>query len=108
LFIFKTPELIRNLWQLKTTVFLHWCQICAVPLNQGRKKANTIITKIMSATMCKHSKYRMDLEGYTQTRKEQEKGQKRKKCTGYEKVLKHKFSRDCGSNKLVCFLLIGT
>ncbi len=33
LFIFSTPELIRNLWQLKTAVFLHWCLICAVPLN---------------------------------------------------------------------------
>ncbi len=32
LFIFSTPELIRNLWQLKTAVFLHWCIIRAVPL----------------------------------------------------------------------------
>jgi hypothetical protein len=24
--------LIRNLWQLKTVVFLHWYLICAVPL----------------------------------------------------------------------------
>jgi hypothetical protein len=31
LFIFSTPDLIRNLWQLKTAVFLHWCLICAVP-----------------------------------------------------------------------------
>jgi hypothetical protein len=23
---------IRNLWQLKTAVFLHWCLICTVPL----------------------------------------------------------------------------
>ena len=30
---FKTPELIRNLWQLKTAVFLHWCLIRAVPLD---------------------------------------------------------------------------
>ncbi len=29
---FSTPEFIRNLWQLKTAVFLHWCLICAVPL----------------------------------------------------------------------------
>jgi pentapeptide MXKDX repeat protein len=29
---FSTPELIRNLWQLKTAVFLHWCLLCAVPL----------------------------------------------------------------------------
>ncbi len=29
---FSTPELIRNLWQLKTAVFLHWCLIRAVPL----------------------------------------------------------------------------
>jgi hypothetical protein len=32
LFIFSTPELMRHLWQLKTSVFLHWCLICAVPL----------------------------------------------------------------------------
>ncbi len=29
---FSTPELIRNPWQLKTAVFLHWCLLCAVPL----------------------------------------------------------------------------
>ncbi len=27
LFIFSIPVLIRNLWQLKTVVFLHWCII---------------------------------------------------------------------------------
>ncbi len=32
LLFFSTPELIRNLWPLKTAVFLHWCLICAVPL----------------------------------------------------------------------------
>ncbi len=32
LIIFSTPELIRNLWQLKTAVFLHWCLLHAVPL----------------------------------------------------------------------------
>ncbi len=31
LFIFSTLELNRNLWQLKTAVFLHWYLICAVP-----------------------------------------------------------------------------
>ncbi len=31
LFIFSTPEIIRNLWQLKTAVFLHWCLLCAIP-----------------------------------------------------------------------------
>jgi hypothetical protein len=29
---FLTPVLTRNLWQLKTVVFLHWCLICAVLL----------------------------------------------------------------------------
>ncbi len=29
---FSTPELIRNLWQFKTVVFLDWCLIRAVPL----------------------------------------------------------------------------
>jgi hypothetical protein len=32
LFIFSTKELIRNLWQFKKVVFLHWCLIRAVPL----------------------------------------------------------------------------
>ncbi len=32
LFIFSTLELIRNLWQLKTAVFLNWCLICVLPL----------------------------------------------------------------------------
>ncbi len=31
LFIFSTPELIRNMWQLNKAVFLHWCLICGVP-----------------------------------------------------------------------------
>jgi hypothetical protein len=31
-FIFSTPVLIRNLWQLKTVVFLHWCLIRALLL----------------------------------------------------------------------------
>jgi len=30
---FSTPEINRNLWQLKTAVFLHWCLICALPLS---------------------------------------------------------------------------
>jgi hypothetical protein len=33
LFIFLTPELIRNPRQLKTAVFLHWCLIRAVPFD---------------------------------------------------------------------------
>ncbi len=36
LLIFSTLELIRNLWQLKTAVFLHWCLIRAVPLTSAR------------------------------------------------------------------------
>jgi hypothetical protein len=32
LFIFSTPELIRNLWKLNTAVFIHWCVIRAAPL----------------------------------------------------------------------------
>ncbi len=30
---FLAPELIRNLWQHKTAVFLHWCLLCVVPLS---------------------------------------------------------------------------
>ncbi len=36
-FIFSTPVLIRHLWQLKTVVFLHWCLICTVLLNNDPK-----------------------------------------------------------------------
>jgi hypothetical protein len=37
LFIFSTPELIRNLWQFKTAVSLHWCAmtVCLTPINQN-------------------------------------------------------------------------
>ncbi len=31
LLIFSTPVLIRNMWQLKAVVSLHWCIICGVP-----------------------------------------------------------------------------
>ncbi len=41
--------LIRHLWQLKTVVFLHWSQICAVILrtlgNNGRKKFYDIVPR---------------------------------------------------------------
>jgi hypothetical protein len=37
LFIFSTPELIIDMWQLKTAVFLHWCLICAVPFNNSHR-----------------------------------------------------------------------
>ncbi len=30
--IFSTPVLIRQLWQLKIVIFLHWCLIHAVVL----------------------------------------------------------------------------
>jgi hypothetical protein len=34
---FFTPDLNRNLWQLKTAVFLHWYLLCAVPLKECRE-----------------------------------------------------------------------
>jgi hypothetical protein len=40
--IFSTPELIINLWQLKTGVFLHWCLICAVPFFTHRVQVGQI------------------------------------------------------------------
>ncbi len=49
LFIFSTPVLIRYLWQLKTVVFLHWCRICAVPLNHGQNFTLTKTTVFISA-----------------------------------------------------------
>jgi hypothetical protein len=48
MFIFSTPELIRNLWQLKTAVFMHWCLLRAVPFMSSHKLApltfNPLIT----------------------------------------------------------------
>ncbi len=35
--LFSTPVLIRQLWQLKTVAFLHWCLICIVLLNDVLK-----------------------------------------------------------------------
>ncbi len=32
-FLFSTPGLDKNLLQLKTAVFLHWCLLRAVPLD---------------------------------------------------------------------------
>ncbi len=40
LFIFSTSELIRNLWQLKTAVFLHWCLLRAVPFLKFQRVQN--------------------------------------------------------------------
>ncbi len=35
LFIFSTPVLIKHLWRLRTVVFLHWCLIDAVQLENS-------------------------------------------------------------------------
>jgi len=35
LFIFSTPVLIRQLWQLKAAVYLHRCLIHAIPIQEG-------------------------------------------------------------------------
>jgi len=44
LFIYSTLELIRNLWQLKTAVFLYWCLIRALPLKLYYSKLVTFTT----------------------------------------------------------------
>jgi hypothetical protein len=38
LLVFSTPVLIRHLWQLKTAVFLHWCLIRAILLQNLKRK----------------------------------------------------------------------
>jgi hypothetical protein len=43
LFISSTPELIRNLWQLKAAVFLHWRLIFALPLVLLAEESEQII-----------------------------------------------------------------
>ncbi len=46
LFIFSTPELIRNLWQLKTAVFLHWCLFRALPIEHVKSNFYTLVRQI--------------------------------------------------------------
>ncbi len=56
LFIFSTTELIRNLWQLKTAVFLHWCLIRAVPLliaQQPHKSYMIKLVQIWNPLICR-------------------------------------------------------
>jgi hypothetical protein len=48
---FSAPELIRNLWQLKTVVFLHCCLICAVPLPFFTKRPAKIIKIFVKAKL---------------------------------------------------------
>ncbi len=43
---FFTPLLIRYLWHLETVVFLHWCQLCATPLQHS-----VLITLSVNATL---------------------------------------------------------
>ncbi len=43
---FSTPVLIRNLWQLKTIVFLHWCVILALLLQADIFVYYTRLTKV--------------------------------------------------------------
>jgi hypothetical protein len=42
---FLTPELIRNLWQPKTAVFLNWCLMHAVPF---KKRIQIYLIKLAS------------------------------------------------------------
>ncbi len=55
LFIFSTTVLIRNLWQLKTVVFLHWCLIRFVLFTQNfiRIGSGLLIDKWFKAKQCK-------------------------------------------------------
>ena len=47
LLIIVTPELIRDVWQLKTVVFLHWCLIRAV-LFAAKTHSDAITNGIVS------------------------------------------------------------
>ncbi len=58
LFIFSTPVLIRNLWQLKTVVFLHWCLIHAAALFEKKKYAVLSDTKLLIPAFCTGEKDR--------------------------------------------------
>jgi hypothetical protein len=43
---FSTPVLIRQLWQLKNVVFLHWCLICTALLNNIHRAILVITSHI--------------------------------------------------------------
>jgi hypothetical protein len=48
--LFSIPELIRNLRQLRTVVFLHWCLIHAVPLVKEEFKDQSSLKRFPSKT----------------------------------------------------------
>ncbi len=58
LFIFSIPELIRNLWQLKTAVFLHWCLILALPLYEKNYIKATLLQKCHFMDYLKENSYK--------------------------------------------------
>ncbi len=55
MFIFSTPELIGNLWQLNTAILMHWCLICAVQLITFLKCTVPLRRMIKLLTHSKHS-----------------------------------------------------
>jgi len=47
LFIFSTPVLIRNLWQLMTVVLMHRCLICVVLLRQSAITSSVVMSGVI-------------------------------------------------------------
>jgi len=54
---FLTPVLIRDLWQLKTVVFLHWCLKCAVLLQHYTSHYNLLRCKATLIKIWKSTKH---------------------------------------------------
>jgi hypothetical protein len=44
---FSTPELIRHLWQLETSVLLHWCLLCALLLASFCSLLHKVVPKLI-------------------------------------------------------------
>jgi hypothetical protein len=53
-FLFSTPELIRNLWQLKTAVFLHLCLLCALPFSISLAQNDSRFVALVRLTAHRH------------------------------------------------------
>jgi hypothetical protein len=67
LFIFSTPVLIRYLWQLKTVVFLLWCQIrvvlielCILDTNAGIQLVQAILVSLQNLVFAGIFKFQND------------------------------------------------
>ncbi len=102
LFIFLMPALIRHLLQLKKVVFLHWCLICVVILNQEREiLSNCDIEfynfrhlKVQKCKILNQSKWDQNFEvNFQNHQKRKQKLSKYNKIEQYQIIILWKFVR---------------